>query len=51
VLREVFSIASAQELTPKGENALHVAVKHNQYKALEACLSNISWRCACQCQR
>ncbi|XP_061946168.1 ankyrin repeat-containing protein BDA1-like [Populus nigra] len=35
VLREVFSIASAQELTPKGENALHVAVKHNQYKALE----------------
>ncbi|KAJ6757147.1 ANKYRIN REPEAT-CONTAINING PROTEIN ITN1-LIKE [Salix koriyanagi] len=35
VLREVFSIASAQDLTPKGENALHVAVKHNQYKALE----------------
>lgn len=35
VLREVFSIESAQELTPKGENALHVAVKHNQYKALE----------------
>uniref|UniRef100_A0A3N7FGT0 Uncharacterized protein n=1 Tax=Populus trichocarpa TaxID=3694 RepID=A0A3N7FGT0_POPTR len=35
VLREVFSIASAQELTPKGENALHVAVKHNQHKALE----------------
>lgn len=35
VLRGVFSIESAQELTPKGENALHVAVKHNQYKALE----------------
>ncbi|KAL9378956.1 hypothetical protein Peur_027438 [Populus x canadensis] len=35
VLREVFSIESAQELTPKGENALHVAVKHNQYRALE----------------
>ncbi|KAJ6876738.1 hypothetical protein NC651_029672 [Populus alba x Populus x berolinensis] len=35
VLREVFSIESAQELTPMGENALHVAVKHNQYKALE----------------
>ncbi|KAG5232424.1 ankyrin repeat-containing protein [Salix suchowensis] len=35
VLREVFSIASAQDLTPKGENALHVAVKHNQYKAME----------------
>ncbi|KAB5529235.1 hypothetical protein DKX38_019316 [Salix brachista] len=35
VLREVFSIESAQDLTPKGENAFHVAVKHNQYKALE----------------
>ncbi|KAJ6762680.1 HOMEOBOX PROTEIN WARIAI [Salix purpurea] len=35
VLREVFSIESAQELTPKGENVFHVAVKHNQFKALE----------------
>ncbi|KAG6750465.1 hypothetical protein POTOM_044961 [Populus tomentosa] len=35
VLSVVFSIESAQELTPMGENALHVAVKHNQYKALE----------------
>ncbi|KAF9669922.1 hypothetical protein SADUNF_Sadunf13G0015100 [Salix dunnii] len=45
VLREVFSIASAQELTPKGENALHVAVKHNQYKALETLI-----QLACQNQ-
>ncbi|KAJ6883443.1 hypothetical protein NC652_030621 [Populus alba x Populus x berolinensis] len=35
VLREVFSIESAQGLTLMGENALHVAVKHNQYRALE----------------
>ncbi|KAJ6434480.1 hypothetical protein OIU84_018070 [Salix udensis] len=45
VLREVFSIASAQDLTPKGENALHVAVKHNQYKALETLI-----QLACQNQ-
>ncbi|CAK7345803.1 unnamed protein product [Dovyalis caffra] len=42
VLREVFSTESAKELTSNGETILHLAVKHNQYQALETSIQLVN---------